>query len=62
MNHMNNTSKIISGVIILAVVAGGSFYWGMSYGKGQAAASANATRADFAIAGNHRRIKSDFLL
>ena len=32
---MNKTNKIISGVVILLIVAGGSFYWGMSYGKSQ---------------------------
>jgi hypothetical protein len=35
MNHMNKTSKIISGIVIILVVAGGAFYGGMLYGKSQ---------------------------
>ena len=32
---MNKTSKIISGIVILLIVAGGAFYGGMIYGKSQ---------------------------
>jgi len=32
---MSKTSKIVSAVIILLVVAGASFYFGMNYGKSQ---------------------------
>ena len=45
---MNKTNKIISGIVILLVVGGGAFYFGMNYGKSQAAATATAARAGFA--------------
>lgn len=45
---MNKTSKIISGIVILLVVAGGSFYWGTNYGKGQTMTAASSLRANFA--------------
>jgi hypothetical protein len=48
MNNMNKTSKIISGIVILLVVAGGAFYGGMLYATNQAAATATAARAGFA--------------
>lgn len=37
---MNKTLTIISGIVLVLVVAGASFYGGMVYGKNQAAASA----------------------
>ena len=49
---MNRTNKIISGIVILLVVAGGAFYGGMIYGKGQAATAATAARASFAGRGS----------
>ena len=45
---MNKTSKIISGIVIILTVAGGSFYWGMNYGKAQTASTASAARTAFA--------------
>ena len=54
---MNRTVQIILGIIILVVVAGGSFYGGMVYGKSQVPAFPNAAfrgqggAADFALGG-----------
>jgi len=45
---MSNTNKIISAIIILIIIAGGSFYGGMLYAKSQATNSAEANRAGFA--------------
>jgi hypothetical protein len=48
MNHLNRTTKIISGIVILLIVAGGAFYGGMLYGKNQGGALTAAARANFA--------------
>ena len=44
---MNKASKIISGIVILLIIAGGAFYGGMIYGKGQSTASTASARAGF---------------
>ena len=48
---MSTKSKIISGIVILLIVAG-SFYGGMFYGKSQASLLAATARANFASRGN----------
>ena len=48
MNHMNKTSKIISGIVILVVVSGLAFYAGTMYAKGQSTSSSAAMKASFA--------------
>ena len=45
---MKKNVLIIIAVIALLIVGGGSFYSGMLYGKGQAAALATSARASFA--------------
>jgi len=39
---MNRALQVISAIVVLAIVAGGSFYGGMVYGKSQAQTSAAA--------------------
>ena len=51
---MNKKIKIIGLVVILLIIGGGAFYWGMSYGKSQATAAATAARASFAGARGSR--------
>ena len=48
MNHMNRTSKIVSGIVILLVVGGGAFWLGMNYGKSHGTAVLSAARSSFA--------------
>ncbi len=45
---MSKTYKIVTAIIVLLVVGGGAFYFGMNYGKSQAATTATAARAGFA--------------
>ncbi len=40
---MNRTLQIVLGVVILVVVAGGSFYGGMLYGQGEARSNRSTT-------------------
>ena len=51
MNHMNKSAKIVSAIIILLVVGGGSFYFGMNYGKSQSKPTFSATNFSAARAG-----------
>ncbi len=44
---MNRTVKIILGIVVLLLVAGGSFFGGMVYGKGQEQAALATRRGAF---------------
>ena len=44
---MNKTVKIILGVVVVALIAAGSFYGGMVFGKQQATATAAAVPMNF---------------
>jgi hypothetical protein len=48
---MNRTVQIVLGIVILVVVAAGSFYGGTVYGQGQAQAQLAARRQDFGQGG-----------
>jgi hypothetical protein len=63
---MNRTSKIVSAVIILLIVGGASFYFGMNYGKSQskpafAAANFSALRGTRTGANGANLVSGDII-